>query len=1223
MFVASVNCKMAEQALLLIILLCLNVSRTLPSKTEKCDDNTTKTTGGIAYWKFRGVRYTTSEDFLCWKENGELFLRECNTTTGQWHPEEVVCQEQEESNKYCPEELVEIHSDNGDPLCLKISPEPQKYDDEFCRGSNVVFPSDLSKDQMLDLVQFLYKRNIKEYWLPLRRENNTMPFKIRLPGKHWGQIVDDNIEILDFKSDRCCVSAEYSQAKKIKKQKDIPGMMIQDCEALLHSICIFQDEFVTVSGCPEGLGALSYRPNVCYGVNWKKPHLEEKTQISINEYFQNRNTLRQVLKSSMPKKKKEDEFFQVDDFSSNSGDNYVILMNQNERVKVADKSSKIFPVLYKEVVNIELNAVELILKMDVDLQKFILIVYNRQYLWRSDNEDNGVTCFTNSDYDLLRSTKIKLVWENEMKSIFEVKLIGDGPGEYWCEGHTIVNFQLVSSSRVVTMKERRGHAFSIRLNAPCIHKTVNLCNNIYKNAKKMAKHIQEVIREKSRAVSRDLVIHNVRIMSIEKILHNHIDCWIHLTASLKNSAVDNSDEESSEEFKRFENDERIRHDTSIRMKVWMLLRNLVSISIYNPNSPNDRIVRSTEYCFPDTFYSDKGEMYQWNQAVRGQMGTLSHLCLQRNGLPYMRQCQGEFLRGAYWEELKENVTCQLEEENTIITKTLYSLESSKTLRSSPEKVVREVKSILKKYANKISPADIHFTANILQSSVKLLDQQVLSLGKNITTLKDTTHDLISIYNYMVDVKRSTIKMSASLNSTNKLLEAFENAMNTLSSQAITDDNSLNSSMDFEVFDFEDIGVTLKASNNLLYFILNPTIANISGIAMFKNDNSTGQSNLLRGAFQMEHFRFLQSNHDVADFINETNLQVATYVPEKLLTHLNIISNTLNVTEKHETIIVIKVYSNDILFQQQNKQDHRNAFGRVVSISLPGHSTQLPEDLPLVFRVWGNASIKDNSSRKLCSYWNFENWVSDGIRVPSDQDINKDIVLCQVEAALQTDPNNEELLKLKDDLEEVIKLTRDLIKTQLEEQRKSSYIEPSSSKTASSNYFDDIEAALLEAEKLVTSAKVWKIGDKCQAKWTEDGQYYDATIEGITGKGEVSVIFDAYQNRSTTTINELRERTTRNEVFPSNKRHRPNQKEYLKKRKQKKQQRFKDLEEERESDKNKWLNFTTKNQKKPGMKVNSIFASPDNVSGRVGIGTCGTAGKGMTDFTVGEKYRKGL
>lgn len=73
---------------------------------------------------------------------------------------------------------------------------------------------------------------------------------------------------------------------------------------------------------------------------------------------------------------------------------------------------------------------------------------------------------------------------------------------------------------------------------------------------------------------------------------------------------------------------------------------------------------------------------------------------------------------------------------------------------------------------------------------------------------------------------------------------------------------------------------------------------------------------------------------------------------------------------------------------------------------------------------------------------------------------------------------------------------------------------------------------------------------------------------------------------------------------------------------KKLQRFKELEDERESDKNKWLNFTTKNSKKPGMKVKSIFASPENVTGRVGIGTCGVAGRGMTEFTVGEKYRKG-
>ncbi|GAB0100234.1 survival of motor neuron-related-splicing factor 30 [Sergentomyia squamirostris] len=239
--------------------------------------------------------------------------------------------------------------------------------------------------------------------------------------------------------------------------------------------------------------------------------------------------------------------------------------------------------------------------------------------------------------------------------------------------------------------------------------------------------------------------------------------------------------------------------------------------------------------------------------------------------------------------------------------------------------------------------------------------------------------------------------------------------------------------------------------------------------------------------------------------------------------------------------------------------------------------------------------------------------------------NYKLQLQQVEVALLSDPDNQELLKLKKDLEEVIDLTRDLIKTQLEEQKKSSYIEPETEKTTSL-YDDDIEQVLQRVQAEADHQK-WKIGDKCQAKWTEDGQYYDATIEGITVSGEVSVIFDAYQNRSTTQLKELRERKVRNEVFPtssSNKRRHPNQKEYLKKKKIKKQQRFKELEQERETEKNKWLAFTTKSAKKSGSGVpKSIFASPDNVNGRVGIGTCGVSGKPMTEAKTCEKWRKGM
>lgn len=110
-----------------------------------------------------------------------------------------------------------------------------------------------------------------------------------------------------------------------------------------------------------------------------------------------------------------------------------------------------------------------------------------------------------------------------------------------------------------------------------------------------------------------------------------------------------------------------------------------------------------------------------------------------------------------------------------------------------------------------------------------------------------------------------------------------------------------------------------------------------------------------------------------------------------------------------------------------------------------------------------------------------------------------------------------------------------------------------------------------------------------------------------------------------------------------------QREYLKKKKQRKLQRFKELEEERELEKNKWLAFTNKvstsfiymevficsvfkaclcynyfssQSSKKGVIKKSIFATPENVNGRVGIGTCGVSGREMTKFSNGEKWRRG-
>jgi survival-of-motor-neuron-related-splicing factor 30 len=187
------------------------------------------------------------------------------------------------------------------------------------------------------------------------------------------------------------------------------------------------------------------------------------------------------------------------------------------------------------------------------------------------------------------------------------------------------------------------------------------------------------------------------------------------------------------------------------------------------------------------------------------------------------------------------------------------------------------------------------------------------------------------------------------------------------------------------------------------------------------------------------------------------------------------------------------------------------------------------------------------------------------------------------------------------IDQLIELQKDLISSQDTESRK--YIEPASGGAASSssNYYKE--------QKSKNPLKIWKVGEKCMARDTTNGQYYEATIESISNEGEAQVIFDAYQNRGQSNVKDLKEHKVRVEVFSSansqkrSKAARPNHKEYLKKKKLKKQARLVELEEEREKEKNKWLNFTAKTNKKQINKQQSIFQSqPD---GRVGIGTLKT------------------
>ena len=138
------------------------------------------------------------------------------------------------------------------------------------------------------------------------------------------------------------------------------------------------------------------------------------------------------------------------------------------------------------------------------------------------------------------------------------------------------------------------------------------------------------------------------------------------------------------------------------------------------------------------------------------------------------------------------------------------------------------------------------------------------------------------------------------------------------------------------------------------------------------------------------------------------------------------------------------------------------------------------------------------------------------------------------------------------------------------------------------------------------------------------RYYEATIDEITTDGEVSVTFQSYGNTDVTTLGLLKISSkgfTASTASANRKEQLAKQREYQKKKKAKKLERCQKLETEREKEKNKWQNFSNKAFGKKGFVKKSIFKTPENPTGRVGIGTCGVGGAEMTKFNSATKHHK--
>ncbi|KAF9531995.1 hypothetical protein CPB83DRAFT_848157 [Crepidotus variabilis] len=220
-----------------------------------------------------------------------------------------------------------------------------------------------------------------------------------------------------------------------------------------------------------------------------------------------------------------------------------------------------------------------------------------------------------------------------------------------------------------------------------------------------------------------------------------------------------------------------------------------------------------------------------------------------------------------------------------------------------------------------------------------------------------------------------------------------------------------------------------------------------------------------------------------------------------------------------------------------------------------------------------------------------------------------VQLSQVETALSADPDNAELASLRDELKELVGLAQAAI-AQAE------------------------ATAPVKEKRLPNGTLIHKLaaGDDCLAKYSGDGSWYPARVTSIGGYAEnpvYSIVFKGYNTTELVKANEIKpmpqnyKDTTTAPAAGKRKLNKAEEEEREKKKKknEKKVEVRAQKAKEQVAKQQTWQKFAKKSEKKgvhiAGVSGTSIFKTPDNPMGRVGVTG---SGKGMTEVAQKQKHK---
>ncbi|XP_063822999.1 uncharacterized protein LOC135072901 [Ostrinia nubilalis] len=872
-------------------------------------------------------------DPLCFY-NDTLVTRNCINNT--WVPSLTEVQPCYKAVKYfdpstCPPGFNKI-SETYNKYCYKIGkPSPWNYPCFKSGGATVI--NELSLNKTETLLSFLNATKYRHFWLPAQRQNVFAPIKWSIPGPNWGRVITatDTFPLKPslFKN---CLLLDVEERT----------LITDTCTKEYPSLCFYINDFHCPAKCPDNYHAFRYMldDGKCYGIK------NSLTDLSFSDFLNGtcekpmgsgqHNELRRFIYSKIAEVSNHSkntwcwfgdpnsEIIEVKNRilensnrintveTDNSPLNLVRVINNMGTVGLMDSFSRL-PCMACEA-NMIYGETELVFEYSQEENSIYLTIYFPSGLWRYDDNDIGVQCFSDAkgfsgvidvnnlptQVEAMKLFRSSQITTNIEKVMYVIDLVTDRSARYWCEGHT-KNFSLITTEKIVVNPQgNQVHVFSLVLNT-FVHMSES--NNNLFNLIDLRKNISSIFQAE-KALVMDILDYNMERIQI--LMHLHV----------KINDTGRSQAANLQETFNF-----------------LLKRAFAEFPHHNFTFIN---MSSSVFCLPTT--SLDPVLLDWDLTPIGHMATPQQFCLQSNGLPVNRACRGSYLLGSFWGQI--NGQCDYSYKPSSITTFLFNFISgriennyytSKFLTDGLNYVLKDVEIII--------PADIYY--------LSLCFQYVLQVThKNETSIETGDIENIAwVMDRMMNIDNSSLHLAQIMNSTNVILDSVNNII-----EVITITNKTSDGVKLK----ENI-YQLAIQPRFIIQISYPHLNNVTGIAVINSKNSNNFTDM--------YIQPLYKNTTMNDVLIMENLEVATWLPSDVIDNLNK-TNIVNSTSADDIHVIISIYNNNAIFQELNKNQHVIT-SRIIEVTVPGYLTNLQNPIPLIFK-----ELRPNIFGRACGFWDF-------------------------------------------------------------------------------------------------------------------------------------------------------------------------------------------------------------------------------------------------------------